>query len=79
MTTQPGCPDLAGIFRMFLEVAGRERILFGTDSSVFPRGYRNDLLDAQRTALDQAGASVDDQEAILGGNLARLVPACRAT
>lgn len=72
--THPGL-DLAGVFRTTLEVMGAERILFGTDSSVFPRGYCTDRLDAQRQALEAAGATADQITAVLGGNLERLLPA----
>ena len=52
-----------------------ERILFGTDSSTFPRGWRTDVRDSQLAALEEAGANADQVERIMGGNLARLLPA----
>jgi predicted TIM-barrel fold metal-dependent hydrolase len=73
-TLQPR-PSLAYVFRAALGVFGAERLLFGTDSSTFPRGWRADLRDAQLSALEQAGASSTQMDAILGGNLARLLPA----
>ncbi len=36
---QPGMLDLKGVFRKALEVAGPQRLLFGSDSSFFPRGW----------------------------------------
>ena len=51
-----------------------ERILFGTDSSTFPRGYRADILQEQLRALDIAGASESETEHVMGGNLRRLLP-----
>ncbi len=74
MATNPGL-DLATVFRASLEVFGAERILFGTDSSVFPRGYCTDRRDAQKVALAAAGATADDIAAVMGANLARLLPA----
>jgi len=74
IATLPGSLDLAGVFRAALDVYGAERILFGTDSSTFPRGWRADLRNAQLTALERAGASGAQVEAIMGGNLARLLP-----
>jgi predicted TIM-barrel fold metal-dependent hydrolase len=74
MATVPGSPDLAGVFRAALDVYGSERILFGTDSSTFPLGWRADRRDAQLQALESAGASEAQVEAVMGGNLARLLP-----
>jgi predicted TIM-barrel fold metal-dependent hydrolase len=65
---------LATVFRRALDVFGAERILFGTDSSTFPRGWRADIKEAQLAALEQAGAKGAALDAIMGGNLARLVP-----
>jgi hypothetical protein len=75
MRTDPWAIRLADVFRRALDVFGPERILFGTDSSTFPRGYRADVLAIQREALADAGATDDAVRAILGGNLARLLPA----
>ena len=65
---------LATVFRRALDVFGAERILFGTDSSTFPRGWRADIRDAQLAALEAAGTKGAPLEAIMGGNLARLLP-----
>jgi uncharacterized protein len=65
---------LTTVFRRALDVFGAERILFGTDSSTFPRGWRSDIKDTQLAALDQAGCRGAALEAIMGGNLARLLP-----
>lgn len=54
---------------------GVERILFGSDSGVFPRGYRADVLRAQQETMRAAGFTEDEQSAILGGNLATLLGA----
>jgi len=67
--------DLTAVFRAALDVYGASRILFGTDSCTFPRGYRKDILDSQRDAMAAAGASPADQDLILGGNLTDLLPA----
>lgn len=67
--TQPSQPTLAEVFRAALNVYGDGRVLFGTDSSTFPRGWRADLYDGQRAALEEAGASVDAQARIFGTNL----------
>ncbi len=77
--THPGRIDLADVFAMALDVYGADRLLFGTDSSVFPRGYRGDIRDQQLAALGAASASADEVERIMGGNLARLLPALQTS
>ena len=73
MRYTPGL-TLTDVFRAALEVAGPLRLLFGTDSSFFPRGWVHDVLDEQRAAMSAAGASDDDMAAVLGGNFNRLFP-----
>lgn len=75
MRSKPGGIELADVFADALNVYGSERILFGTDSSTFPRGYRADIRDNQLAALGAASASSEQVENIMGGNLARLLPA----
>jgi len=65
--------SLADIFRHTRDAIGAERILYGSDSGVFPRGYRADLLLAQIDAMIEAGYSAHEREDVLGGNLARLL------
>jgi len=68
--------DLATVFRTVLDCAdlGPERILFGSDSTTFPRGWRSDVYETQRAALEAVKASALERDAIFGGNLRRLVP-----
>jgi predicted TIM-barrel fold metal-dependent hydrolase len=63
---------LEGVFRQALAVVGPERLLFGTDSSFFPRGWQKAIHDAQRAALAAIGADADAQQKIFGGNFNRL-------
>ena len=65
--------ELRRVFELALGSFGPMRILFGTDSSAFPRGWRRDLYERQREALAALGLPGDEQAAILGGNLARLL------
>ena len=63
---------LAAVFKQALAVVGPDRLLFGTDSSFFPRGWVTDVFERQSTALDEAGISMDAREKIFGGNFDRL-------
>ncbi len=65
--------DLSLVFNRALNVVGHERLLFGTDSSFFPRGWRPEIFDAQLRALFEIGASEEQAQAIFGGNLRRLL------
>jgi len=75
---QPGL-TLAAVFRQALAVAGPDRILFGTDSSFFPRGWVTDVYEQQSAALDELGVSADVREKVFGGNFDRVFPATAAT
>ena len=66
---------LADVFRQAVHVAGAERVIFGTDSSFFPRGWNRSVYDAQVSALRTAGVGEDDCQRILSGNFDRLFPA----
>jgi predicted TIM-barrel fold metal-dependent hydrolase len=65
---------LADVFSRALDVVGPARLLFGTDSSFFPRGWVEDVFEQQTAALDQLGSSADAREKIFGGNFDRLYP-----
>lgn len=65
--------ELLTVFRRALTVAGPERLLFGTDSSFFPRGWNETIFQAQVNTLVEIGASEQQAAAILGGNLRRLL------
>ena len=51
--------DLRTVFRRALDVAGPRRLLFGTDSSYFPRGWNGQIFDAQSKALYEIGIDGD--------------------
>jgi predicted TIM-barrel fold metal-dependent hydrolase len=70
---EPGLSDLAGVFRKALDVVGPKRLLFGTDSSWFPRGWVRGVFDAQAQALAAVGVDAETARAIFGGNLRRLL------
>lgn len=63
---------LEQVFRTALEVVSAERLLFGTDSSFFPRGWNRAIYAQQQAALDGLGVPMGDQEMIFAGNFQRL-------
>ena len=63
---------LEQVFKTALAVTGPERLLFGSDSSFFPRGWNADVYQKQKSALDAIGVSADHQGKIFGGNFARI-------
>ena len=65
--------DLKGAYAKTLEVLGPERILFGTDSSFFPRGWRRDVFETQVSVVNELGVSRQHAAQIFGKNLLRLV------
>jgi predicted TIM-barrel fold metal-dependent hydrolase len=69
----PGRLDLKDVFQQALEVAGPHRLLFGSDSSFFPRGWHAQILQAQMQALYAIEISAEHASLILGGNLQRLL------
>jgi predicted TIM-barrel fold metal-dependent hydrolase len=65
--------SLERVFDRALSVLGAERILYGSDSSFFPRGFLKDHLAAQIRVLERLNATKEQAAAILGGNLVRLL------
>lgn len=63
---------LAQVFKTALDVVGPDRLIFGTDSSFFPRGWHKQVYDQQHTALNAIGVDVAVQQKIFGENFARL-------
>jgi predicted TIM-barrel fold metal-dependent hydrolase len=75
MRYQSGHVTLREVFRHALEVAGPKRLLFGTDSSYFPRGWHQAIFEDQARALYEIGTSEADAKAIFGENLVRILTA----
>jgi predicted TIM-barrel fold metal-dependent hydrolase len=63
---------LRDVFARSLDVVGPGRLLFGTDSSFFPRGWQRTIFDAQRAIAVDLGLDADAQTAIFGGNFERI-------
>jgi uncharacterized protein len=60
------------VMRQALEVVGPDRLLFGTDSSFFPRGWQRQIFEQQQATLDAIGVAPEAQEQIFSGNFQRL-------
>jgi len=73
MRYQAGHLTLREVFRHALEVAGPQRLLFGTDSSFFPRGWHQAIFEDQAKALYEIGTSEADARAIFSENLLRIL------
>lgn len=73
IATQEYPLTLAEVFHRTKAVFGAERMLFGTDSGVFPRGWRKDIFDAQLAAMQAAEFSEREIALVLGGNAQRLL------
>jgi len=73
LTYMPSDLDLKTVFAKTLQVFGPRRILFGTDSNVFPRGWRQDIFRQQVEILHDLNTPPEAAELILGGNIARLL------
>jgi uncharacterized protein len=67
--------DLRHVFRRALDVVGPKRLLFGSDSSFFPRGWHAQVFEAQSQALYELGIGAEDAARIFGGNLEALLKA----
>jgi predicted TIM-barrel fold metal-dependent hydrolase len=66
---------LEAVFKAALAVVGPTRLLFGTDSSFFPRGWQKGIYETQKRIVDGAGVSAADAALIFGGNFDRLLDA----
>jgi hypothetical protein len=69
----PSLP-LEEVFREALLVLGPDRLLFGTDSSFFPRGWQRPVFDTQQRVVNSLGLSTGDRDKIFRHNFDRLFP-----
>ena len=72
MSYDPAALDLRTVFRRALDVVGAGRILFGTDSSFFPRGWQADLFEQQTKVLYELALDEAEVRNILHDNLVSL-------
>jgi uncharacterized protein len=72
MAYDPSGLDLRTVFRRALDVVGARRLLFGTDSSFFPRGWHADIFEQQTKALYELALDEPEVRMILHDNLVNL-------
>ncbi len=63
----------AQVLRRVVDALGPERVLFATDSSSFPRGWRRDSFDRQMQLFVEARLSAGEMRAVLSENIARVL------
>lgn len=71
--------DLRQVYRRAIDVVGVNRLLFGTDSSWFPRGWNTPVFDVQIKAMYEIGLDGEDVRQILSANLQSLYTSNRPT
>jgi hypothetical protein len=76
VTWTPHPLTVADLFRRTLDTIGCERLIFGTDSSFFPRGYRTNILNDQLAICHDLDLSPEEIDSIFGGNIRRILGAC---
>ena len=64
--------NLRTVFRRALDVAGPRRLLFGTDSSYFPRGWNAQNFETQSKVLYEIGVDAETARLIFHDNLQQL-------
>lgn len=75
MLYDPSGLDLRTVFRRTLDVVGPGRIMFGSDSSFFPRGWNSDIFEQQTKALYELGLDAAEARQILHDNMVNLFAA----
>jgi predicted TIM-barrel fold metal-dependent hydrolase len=66
--------DLRTVLRRAIDVLGPHRLVFGTDSSFFPRGWHAAVFEAQAKALYEIGADQASARLIFHDNLHQFFP-----
>jgi predicted TIM-barrel fold metal-dependent hydrolase len=69
----PSKPDLRTVFQKTLAAYGAGRIMFGSASGMFPRGYRYDIVDNQTKLIQEMRIPLSDGKKIFYENAAALI------
>ena len=64
--------SLRDVFARALDCVGPERLLFGTDSSFFPRGWQRPVFESQVAVVEDLGLDPTARNLLFGGNFARV-------
>jgi hypothetical protein len=73
MADHPSQPNLRTVLQQTISAFGAGRILFGSDSGMFPRGYRYDIVDNQTKLAQEMRLPPADGKKIFYDNMASLV------
>jgi uncharacterized protein len=73
MADHPAKPDLRTVFQKTLAAFGAGRVLFGSASGMFPRGYRYDIVDNQTKLVQEMRLPLADAKKIFYDNAASLI------
>lgn len=65
--------SLTDVFHRAIDVVGPRRLLFGSNSTGFPKGWDSSILEAQWKVFDELALTLEDRQAILGDNFRRLM------
>jgi predicted TIM-barrel fold metal-dependent hydrolase len=72
MAFHPGL-NLREVFARALDVVGPARLMFGSDSSFFPRGWQRRVYEQQQHVLTDLGVDEASLAAIFGGNFSKII------
>lgn len=63
---------LREVFAAAFDTVGASRILFGSDSSFFPRGWQAAIYETQLALLEDLGVEAIDRQRVFGGNFSQV-------
>jgi len=63
---------LRAVFAAALDSIGPSRILFGSDSSFFPRGWHAAIYESQLALLEDLGVDSENRQRVFGGNFTQV-------
>lgn len=73
IANHPAKLDLRTVLQKTLTAFGPGRVLFGSDSGMFPRGYRYDIVDNQTKLAQEMRIPIPDAKKIFYENMAALI------
>jgi predicted TIM-barrel fold metal-dependent hydrolase len=67
-----GDMSLTDVFKRALKVFTSKGIIFGSDTRIFPDGYRENILNQQRGILDELNLSEEEKQDVMYNNAKRI-------